>query len=64
MWPGNTADVTSLIPAVERLRKRFSITRVCVVAGATIPSRYSPLRDAMLAWAIILRAADRLFPAG
>jgi len=23
MWPGNTADVTSLIPAVDRLRKRF-----------------------------------------
>src|ERR1700693_2895864 len=32
MWPGNTADVTSLIPAVDRLRKRFSINRVCVVA--------------------------------
>ena len=32
MWPGNTADVGSLIPAVDRLRKRFSINRVCVVA--------------------------------
>jgi hypothetical protein len=32
MWPGSTADVTSLIPAVDRLRKRFSINRVCVVA--------------------------------
>src|SRR5271170_520100 len=32
MWPGNTADVSSLIPAVDRLRKRFSINRVCVVA--------------------------------
>ena len=32
MWPGNTADVGSLIPAVDRLRKRFSIGRVCVVA--------------------------------
>ena len=29
MWPGNTADVSSLIPAVDRLRKRFSINRVC-----------------------------------
>ena len=26
------ADVSSLIPAVDRLRKRFSINRVCVVA--------------------------------
>jgi hypothetical protein len=32
MWPGNTADVTTLIPVIERLRKRFSITRVCVIA--------------------------------
>ncbi len=32
MWPGNTADTGSLIPAVDRLRKRFSIRRVCVVA--------------------------------
>ena len=28
MWPGNTADVKSPIPAVDRLRKRFSINRV------------------------------------
>ena len=32
MWPGNTADVGSLVPVVDRLRKRFSIQRVCVVA--------------------------------
>ena len=32
MWPGNTADVTTLIPVIERLRNRFSIERVCVVA--------------------------------
>ena len=32
MWPGNTADVTTLLPVVDRLRQRFSIGRVCVVA--------------------------------
>lgn len=32
MWPGNTADVKSLIPVVERLRSRFGIHRVCIVA--------------------------------
>ena len=32
MWPGNTTDVTTLLPVVDRLRKRFSIGRVCVVA--------------------------------
>lgn len=32
MWPGNTADVSVLIPVIDRLRVRFSIGRVCVVA--------------------------------
>jgi len=32
MWPGNTADVRVLIPVIERLRSRFAIGRVCVVA--------------------------------
>ena len=32
MVPGNTADVTVLLPVVERLRKRFGITRACVIA--------------------------------
>jgi transposase len=31
MWPGNTTDVSSLIPVVDRLRRRFRIHRVCVV---------------------------------
>jgi transposase len=32
MWPGNTTDVAALIPVVDRLRRRFGIGRVCVVA--------------------------------
>jgi transposase len=32
MWPGNTADVTSLLPIIDRLRKRFAIGRCCIVA--------------------------------
>ena len=32
MWPGDTADVTTLIPVIDRLRQRFAIGRVCVVA--------------------------------
>lgn len=32
MWPGNTADVSTLIPVIDRLRQRFDIARVCVVA--------------------------------
>ena len=32
MWPGNTADVKSLLPVVGRLKKRFGVERICVVA--------------------------------
>ena len=32
MWPGNTADVKSLLPIVERLQHRFGIDRFCIVA--------------------------------
>jgi hypothetical protein len=32
LWPGNTADVATLLPVVERLRTRFGIGRACVVA--------------------------------
>jgi transposase len=32
MWPGNTADVTTLIPVVTRLGERFQLNRVCVIA--------------------------------
>ena len=32
LWPGNTADVTTLVPVINRLRSRFAIARVCVVA--------------------------------
>jgi hypothetical protein len=31
MWPGNVADVTTLIPVIDRLRERFAIGRICVV---------------------------------
>jgi hypothetical protein len=32
MWPGNTADVKSLIPVIGRIRSRFHIGRFCIVA--------------------------------
>ena len=32
MWPGNTADVSTLLKVIDRLRQRFGIGRVCVVA--------------------------------
>jgi transposase len=32
LWPGNTTDVKTLIPVVDRLRTRFHIGSLCVVA--------------------------------
>ena len=34
MWPGNTADVTTLDLVAERLQARFGVRRVCLVADA------------------------------
>ena len=39
MWPGNTTDVKTLLPVIERLRKRFAIGTVCIVADRGIISR-------------------------
>ena len=39
LWPGNTTDVTTLIPVVDRLRSRFGVRRVCVVADRGMISR-------------------------
>jgi transposase len=32
MWPGNTTDVTTLLPEMKRLQSRFGIGKFCIVA--------------------------------
>ena len=32
MWPGNTADVKTLIPVTERIRSRFHVGQFCILA--------------------------------
>lgn len=39
IWPGNTADVTTLKPVVEALRRRFKIRNIVIVADAGIVSK-------------------------
>ena len=39
LWPGNTADVKTLIPIVDRLKKKFGISRICIVADRGMISR-------------------------
>jgi len=39
MWPGNTTDVKTLIPIVERIRKRFTVCQFCIVADRGMISK-------------------------
>lgn len=39
LWPGNTADVRTLMPVVNRLRKRFHVNNVCIVADRGMISK-------------------------
>ena len=32
MWPGNTADVKTLLPVIDRIRSRFNTGQFCIVA--------------------------------
>ena len=39
LWPGNVTDVKTLIPVADRLRKRFRIGSICVVADRGMISK-------------------------
>ena len=39
LWPGNTTDVKTLVPIVDRLEQRFGIRRVCIVADRGMISK-------------------------
>jgi transposase len=38
-WPGNPADVTTLVPVMERLRRRFGLRQITVVADRGMVSQ-------------------------
>jgi transposase len=61
LWPGNTTDVTTLIPVVDRLRSRFGVRRVCVVADRGMISRETieALEQDQRGWQYILGARMR-----
>jgi transposase len=59
MWPGNTTDVTTLVPIVDRLRKRFGIGRVCVVADRGMISEETIEALEKRQWLYILGARMR-----
>ena len=61
LWPGNTTDVKTLIPVVDRLRSRFGIGRVCVVADRGMISKetLAALEQPGRGWQYILGARMR-----
>jgi Transposase DDE domain len=61
LWPGNTTDVTTLIPVVDRLRSRFGVRRVCIVADRGLISRetIAALEQPERGWQYILGARMR-----
>jgi hypothetical protein len=61
LWPGNTTDVTTLIPIVDRLRSRFGVRRVCLVADRGMISRetIAALEQDERGWRYILGARMR-----
>ena len=61
LWPGGTADVKTLIPMVDRLRKRFGISRVCIVAdrGMISQKTIEQLESDERQWDYILGARMR-----
>jgi hypothetical protein len=56
LWPGNVTDVTSLVPVVERLKSRFGIGSMCVVAdrGMISAQTIEKLESAELGMSYIL----------
>lgn len=54
LWPGNTTDVTTLIPIAQRLKKRFSIKRVCIVADRGMISKKVKEEIVEIGWEYIL----------
>ena len=61
LWPGNTTDVKTLIPVVDRLRSRFGIKRVCIVADRGMISKETieDLENDKRGWLYILGARMR-----
>ena len=59
MWPGNTTDVKSLVPIVDRLQQRFGVVNVCIVADRGMISQETMAALEARHWFYILGARLR-----
>ena len=67
LWPGNTTDVKTLLPVIDRLKQRFHITSICIVAdrgmisAETIERLQAAHRDARYILGARLRAVKEIY---
>lgn len=61
LWPGNTTDVGTLLPVIERLGARFGIRRVSIVADRGMISAKTLATLEKKGWPYILGARLRSF---
>jgi len=54
MWPGNTTDVKSLVPVVDRLKQQFHVGQVCIVADRGMISEATLAELEQRGWKYIL----------
>jgi len=54
LWPGNTTDVKSLVPVVNRLKNRFHVGEVCIVADRGMISAETIEKIQARGWRYIL----------
>ena len=59
LWPGNTTDVRTLVPIVDRLRERFRIGTICIVADRGMVSSETVAELERRGWDYILGARMR-----
>ncbi len=59
LWPGNSTDVKALLPIADRLRRRFGLQRVCLVADRGMISRATIEALEQRDWPYILGARMR-----
>lgn len=54
IMPGNTTDVTTLLPVANRLKSQFGVKRVCIVADRGMISKNTIAELEVLGWDYIL----------
>ena len=59
LWPGNTTDVKTLVPIADRLKKRFAIGEICLVADRGMISQATIAELEAQGWQYILGARMR-----